>query len=391
FKSDINLAPVLDVVGPIFNPSITVRSFGNKTNVVSEMGRAMIEGMMENGVLPVARHFPGLGSATVDPRLKPAVVSLSGKDLKTGHVAPFAAAIESDVPIIMTSHAQYPSLDPTPDTPATFSEKIVTELLREGLKFQGVIMTDDLSMRSVTSLCGVPQAVVRAVQAGCDILMVAHDVDAQWQAFDAYRRAAEQGMISPGEMQTSRMRIQMLINRADATKPAGPVDTDMAETLSRSIAWDGLSIRRDPLDLIPVPATRHTAVVVPRLGHMAARYPIQESLRETGAFVQSWMEREGHDAHVLEIPADPPQGDIKAVVNWATTFDTLVHLCFDATRIAGQKRLLQLLQSHPRVICVVIHHPWDDALVPKNMSVLHTHGFQSVQIEAALDMIFRGR
>jgi beta-N-acetylhexosaminidase len=160
-----NLAPVADVNVPA-NPVIGTRAFGADPSLVARHVAAFVRGTQSRGVAACAKHFPGHGSTEQDSHLE--LPTLVG-DVEAG-LDPFRAAIAAGVQSIMTAHVR------VSDVPATVDPKIVTELLRGELGFDGVVMADALEMKGVSATLGVEQAAVRALEAGCDALCVGHDL-----------------------------------------------------------------------------------------------------------------------------------------------------------------------------------------------------------------------
>ncbi|OGX35462.1 MAG: hypothetical protein A3B73_04845 [Omnitrophica WOR_2 bacterium RIFCSPHIGHO2_02_FULL_63_39] len=131
-----------------------------------------------------------------DPHKQLPTVNLDWEAMRAVHLVPFLEAIRSEVATIMSSHVCYPKLDPTPKTPATFSRRLIHELLRAELGFQGLVVSDDLEMGALRELCPIGEAAVRAVEAGHDILLVCSEVSCQRQVFEALREAYRTGRLS---------------------------------------------------------------------------------------------------------------------------------------------------------------------------------------------------
>jgi beta-glucosidase-like glycosyl hydrolase len=171
-------APVADLDVEEANPIVGSRAFGADPERASRHVRAWTEGCRTGGALSCAKHFPGHGRTTSDSHLQLPTVDATRSELEAADLAPFRAAIDAGVDAMMTAHVAYPALDPS-GTPATLSRPILTGLLREGLGFDGVVVTDALIMEGVRG-GGVSEgdAAVRAVSAGCDALLYPRDLDA---------------------------------------------------------------------------------------------------------------------------------------------------------------------------------------------------------------------
>ena len=165
----INFAPVLDVNSNPKNPVIGSRSFGSSVRVVSELGRMYSIGLETNGVLSVAKHFPGHGDTSEDSHKTLPTVSATKERMQEMELAPFRYYIENNLGGIMTAHLRVPAYDAS-GRPASLSPLITTELLRKEMDFDGLIFTDALEMKGAQA-GGVPSVAVAALQAGNDILL----------------------------------------------------------------------------------------------------------------------------------------------------------------------------------------------------------------------------
>ena len=171
------LAPVLDLDVDPANPIVGSRSFGSDPALVAKLGAAWIEACQQEGVLACAKHFPGHGRTLVDSHLERPSVRVTRHELMERDLVPFRAAIKAGVASVMTAHVAFPKLDPA-GPPATLSMAIVRVLLRERLGFDGLVVTDALNMRALTSHSSETDAAVASLFAGCDLVLMPTDVDA---------------------------------------------------------------------------------------------------------------------------------------------------------------------------------------------------------------------
>jgi beta-N-acetylhexosaminidase len=167
----IDFAPVLDVNDNPTNPVIGAlgRSFGTTPELGEDSALPFIAGLHAAGVMAAGKHFPGHGSTTTDSHKALPFVDKNRAALEAVDIAPFRAAIESGIDMIMPAHVVYRALDPS-ELPATLSEPILTGLLRGELGFTGVIVTDDLGMEGIMQIAPPEESGVRAVLAGADML-----------------------------------------------------------------------------------------------------------------------------------------------------------------------------------------------------------------------------
>ena len=165
---NLNLAPDADVNSAPDNPVIGVRSFGAEPDLVARHTAAWIRGLEDAGVASCAKHFPGHGDTTTDSHLALPRVTADAATLDARELVPFRALVAARGATVMTSHILVEALDP--DHPATFSSRILQDLLRRDMGFDGVIITDALDMAGASAQTGVPEAAVRALIAGADLL-----------------------------------------------------------------------------------------------------------------------------------------------------------------------------------------------------------------------------
>ncbi|MDN4474969.1 glycoside hydrolase family 3 N-terminal domain-containing protein [Demequina sp. SYSU T00192] len=165
---DLTLAPDVDVNADPRNPVIGVRSFGTDPALVARHSAAWVAGVQAQGVSACAKHFPGHGDTAKDSHLDLPTVDADAETLHARDLPPFVASLDAGVATVMTSHIMVPALDP--ELPATFSRPILQGLLRAGLGFDGVIVTDALDMKGACEGRGIPAAAVLALAAGADLL-----------------------------------------------------------------------------------------------------------------------------------------------------------------------------------------------------------------------------
>ena len=190
----LDYAPVLDIHTNPKNPVIGDRALADKADQVARLGAAIVRALQGEGVAACGKHFPGHGDTSTDSHFELPLVEHPPERLRDTEFAPFRAAIDAGVATIMTAHVLVPSLDEK--RPASLSRRIVHELLREELKFDGVILSDDLEMKAVAAEFEVPSAAVMAIQAGCDgVLICSGDHDTQAAALEAIIHAVEEARL----------------------------------------------------------------------------------------------------------------------------------------------------------------------------------------------------
>ena len=203
---NMNLAPVVDVQRGKPEKHLEGRIFSEDPEMVALLGRTVVRELQKKGVLAVAKHFPGLGRASVDPHFELPKIEVGMDELENVNLAPFKAAIEEGVSAIMTSHAIYPALES--DRPATLSSIVLTKLLRERMGFDGLIITDDLEMGAIARHWGgVAEGAVASLEAGADILLICKDQENVLESMDLIRSRLLRGEIPFQRLGQSNERI----------------------------------------------------------------------------------------------------------------------------------------------------------------------------------------
>ena len=202
---------------------------------MTERGEACLSALQETGTIPVVKHFPGHGDTAEDSHTDLPVVDKTPEALWQDELLPFQAAVQAGTPAVMVGHILVSQIDP--ERPASLSPAVVTSLLREGLGFDGVVVTDDLTMGAVTQSYGLGEAAVLAVEAGCDLLLVCHEEGSVEEAYTALLEAVDSGRLSQDRLDQSVRRILTL--KQDYGVTSAPVEAPDLEALNALVdaAW----------------------------------------------------------------------------------------------------------------------------------------------------------
>jgi len=173
--------------------------------LVTKLGKTVITTLQQGGIMAVAKHFPGLGNADMDPHLHLPTINATFKEMESVHLPPFQGAIEANVSAIMSSHAVYPALEP--GIPATLSRKIITNLLRKKMRFSGLIISDDLEMGAIANERGLPEGAADAFEAGVDLLLICKSQSILLDSIELLRDKILKGDISYERLEKSLERI----------------------------------------------------------------------------------------------------------------------------------------------------------------------------------------
>lgn len=246
----IAATPNLDVNTNPDNPIINLRSLGDDVDLVIELGAELARGTLDGGAAPIFMHFPGHGDSRGDSHIQMPEVDRSLAQLEAVELKPFAELIRRGLGrIICTNHCYYPALEPDRPIPATLSRKIVTGLLREKLGYDGIIMSDSLTMRPIKDHYGIEEAAIETVAAGHDMILQDYKSD-PGITIDALARGVRQGRIPLAQVEQSVARVWRLKqtlglfeNRlVDVTKIPERFATPAGAEVARRIARESVTV-----------------------------------------------------------------------------------------------------------------------------------------------------
>lgn len=207
---NMNYAPVLDIFSNPKNTVIGDRAFGSDVETVSTMGIATMKGIEEEGIISVIKHFPGHGDTSVDSHYGLPIVYKTLEELENFELIPFKKAIKEGCKAIMVSHILLDKIDK--QNPSSMSETVVTDILREQLGFDGVVITDDMEMGAITENFTVEDACVQSIIAGCDIVLIGSGNESIYNTIQAIKDSILNGKITEERINESVVRIIKLKN-----------------------------------------------------------------------------------------------------------------------------------------------------------------------------------
>jgi beta-N-acetylhexosaminidase len=232
-----NFAPVLDINNNPANPVIAERSFGEDPDAVARLAAAWMRGSLREGVACCVKHFPGHGDTHVDSHHALPTVDKSLAELEALELRPFRALAHGPdaAPAMMTAHIVYPRIDP--EHPATLSRPILTGLLRQGIGYDGVVITDALFMKAIHERYGHALGAVMALQAGADMPLAQGSLPEQAAAVRAIEAALEQGDLLPVDVKRSQARLEALAARYPVSPRAYDAGQRASDDALMRAAW----------------------------------------------------------------------------------------------------------------------------------------------------------
>lgn len=394
---NMNLAPVLDVNNNPHNPVIGLRSFSEDPEVVAEFGIAYMRGLQKQGLLATAKHFPGHGDTNVDSHFALPSISHGRDRLDEVELVPFRAAIEAGIDAILSAHVTFPQIDKTPGVPSTLSRRILTDMLRDELGFEGLIITDALEMKGITSQHRIADAAVMAVEAGADIVLIAQSYynDDAVEAIAAIVNAVNEGRIAMERIDASLRRIKAAKSRiADAsarwvkaTADGSALTKLLNETirqpaslqLADDVARHAVTVVRNGADLLPLGETSVDGMLI-----VGPEVVTDTFVQQIGRSVQPNLD----NVETVNVSARPTEAEIGTAVSKARAADTVLVVTTAAMNRPEQARLVQALHDAGlKLVVVAAGGPYDLAAFPDVETYVAAYGTQPLHIRAAVDVL----
>jgi len=375
---NLNFAPVADILDNYHNAVLGVRCFSDDPQTVADYSSAFIEGYRCSKVAATAKHFPGHGGTSADSHVDMPMVDRSVDDLERNDLVPFRAAIVAGVDCLMISHIWYSSLDDA-STPATVSKRVM-DMARNGLGFDGVIVTDCMEMGAIQNHMTTGEAVVRAIGAGADLALVSHHVELQKGALEALVAAVQDGALPLSRLMEATRRLdslRMRVRSAETEQPNG------GDALARNIARRSITLVRDEKGFIPLRlADNQTLGVVT----FSPRRPTGVENERIPASRLSTMTRNRH-ARVIDVAVEAAEPN--AVLGTLSDTDTVIVGTSFTTGHSLQRDVVEaLLDSGKRVVVLALSDPFDLLSFPEAPCYLAVYGETAYQLDAALAVVF---
>ncbi|MGH2821555.1 MAG: glycoside hydrolase family 3 protein, partial [Thermoleophilaceae bacterium] len=342
-----NFAPVADVNVNPENPVIGVRSFSSNPGLVASLTEAQVRGYQREDVASTAKHFPGHGDTSVDSHTGLPVIDHTREELDRIDLPPFAAAIDAGVESIMTAHIVVPALDDS-GRPATLSRPILTDLLRREMNFDGVVVTDALTMEGVREMFGDDRVPVEAIKAGADLLLMPPDLDL---AYRSVLEAVRSGEISERRIDRSVYRILRLKERLGLFEQPFVKESKVAKEVGNS---DHLAVADDVTERT-VTLVKNGAGTLPLAADSGKRALVTGWGASTTARLASQVRERGLPAEVYETGASPSDAAIAGARAAAERNDLVIAVTNRAWSSPAQQRLVaELVASGKPVIVAAV-------------------------------------
>lgn len=374
---NMNLAPVLDINLNPRNPVIGIRAFGDRPALVTDFGVAFVRGQQDEGLVTVAKHFPGHGNTDADSHHSLPVMRETRAELME-QIAPFAEVIHRGLDGLMTAHVAIPSLTGSAELPATVAPQVLGDLLRKQLRFDGLVITDELEMEAIAQRFGVGRAAVMSVAAGADMVLIPWRPEKKVEVYRALLLAVRNGDISSRRLDEAVRRILVVKARRGLFDPLPPLQERLHELRSRPTDVD-LRIARNAVTLV---RADEGALPLAAAGKRIAVITAEASLARA---VQDRIP----SARALVVPAYPTELKRAALRARARELALKSDVVIVGVINSRQLELVTMAAAARRpVIVVSMGLPYLVERVPEAKAVLAVYSYRSSATEAAVASIF---
>lgn len=394
---NFNLAPVADVNDNPLNPIINIRAFSQDKNIVSSFVNAFIKGSDDGKMLTSVKHFPGHGNTLIDSHEDIPRINGSKEYLLQNELYPFIKSIENNVKSIMIGHLEVSSLDSNRKVPASLSHPIITELLKEELGFEGLIITDAIDMRAITKYFSQEEAAVKAVLAGNDIILAPLKPK---EAIEAIYNAVIEGVIEESRINESVKKIffaKYWLDLFEDLFPVGIPDSESPKLLAQKIADESITLLKNEDNVLPLDLKSYksitTIAVTDGIGGLITEY-FGDLLKENR-----------YDINSLKITRQIRKRDYDKIKSTALKSDLIIISSFNRVNanngpvdISAQHQnfIQSLIDSEKKVILISFNNPYLISKFPNAKTYINTYSNTTFSQEAALkamlgDIEFKGK
>lgn len=388
------LAPVLDLLLNKDNPMNHVRSFGESPELAAKLAPSAVKGFQENGILACAKHFPGKGGTAVDSHKSAPVNTEDIKFFREKILSPFHAAVKAGADSVMIGHEIYTAVDT--EHVATVSHKIITDLLKNEMGFQGIVITDSITMGGVSESMKSDEASYLSIKAGADMILFAGDsTDAVTKAIARIKRAIEKGELNISRVDDAVRRVLnvkikygLFSEMKTPSKEEYKKQKEENYKTSVSIARKTVTLVKNDKTIIPIPAdgSKKILVVCPRsmvsVAMMDMVFPVGTTL---GLAVRAQVP----DVMISEYDLVSIEDDKQKAVSAAGSADVIVVGSFHAYFSPEITALIKALKTTGKPVVVVgMTVPYDLEKFPEVDAFLAIYNPRSVSLIAAAEALF---
>ena len=383
----VNLAPVVDVNNNPNNPVINDRSFGEEKYNVALKSLAYMQGLQDAGVIACAKHFPGHGDTDKDSHKTLPVINHSRKRLHEIELYPFKILINSGVKSIMAAHLKVPALDDSENIATSLSRKVTTELLKDSLKFRGLVFSDALNMKGVSQFFEPGEVDVRAFIAGNDVLLFSQDVPT---GIEKIIQAIDAGKISQDEVDERTKKILAAkfdlglssYRPVDLRNVTSHLNSSKAKTLKKNLFGKAITVVANSAGLLPLKDFGDRNIATVSIG-TSEKNQFQKSMDIYSEFTHFQIEKEAGSTQFANL--------YKSLDVHDTIFLSVENMSRYASRGYGltenTKEFIEKISQEKTVILTLFGSPYSLKYFQKNETIIVAYENNFITQNAAVQVI----
>lgn len=350
---NMNYMPTVDVNNNPYNPVINSRSYSDDPTIVSKKAIIAAQAMQNALMLPTPKHFPGHGNTNVDSHLGLPIVDSTKEELYEIELKPFQEMIKNNVDGIMVSHILYKNIDET--YPSSISKKVITDLLKKEMGFNGLIITDSLTMNAIYTRYSVREIIKRAVNAGNDIIMFCGEASAynQETIVSEFIDLVHKGEIPIERINESVEKIIKLKNKYQYKVGKSQLDNEFIKTsfnnekeLSFELTKRSITLHKDENNLLPIKEDDKVLILFPKIKLASLVDNINDKQVTFGRYL-------GYDEIIYE-----DGKTFSNIVQNSKKYDKIILATYNTNKDSYQTQLYNLLDKE-KLICVSLRSPFD--------------------------------
>jgi beta-N-acetylhexosaminidase len=374
FGINMNYAPDCDVNSEPLNPVIGVRSAGDNPNFVGRIASATASGLRDGGVVPTVKHFPGHGDTAVDSHHGLPVITKSRSELERCELIPFRRVVAQGIEAVMTAHIALPKINSSPETkglPATLSTDALG-ILRNDMKYDGVVVTDCLEMDGIRATYGTVEGSLMSLKAGSDSVMICHTYDVQVKSIKRVFNAVQAGELPESRIDEALRRVTALKQKFLTWEHALRVTPDLSltdlaimnerhEKFAKKVYSESTTVMRNDLKVLPISSDASKVLLLTPGGKVPVGGAVDESGPKHLTYLDVLKEATSNKSSVMEILY--PETGLLSDEQWQVIekeADVVIMATRNAKEAEGQRKLgLQLAKVRPDLILIAACNPYD--------------------------------
>jgi beta-N-acetylhexosaminidase len=385
--------PVIDMSNLFDNSVLGIRSYGDEPHLVAEMGANFIRGLNDAGIASTAKHFPGAGGSATDAHFDLPYISRTYEQLDEFELIPFKKAIEADVSAMMTAHCNFTKIDK--DVIAVMSKKFNTEIAREKLGFQGIMISDAFGMLGLIKHVSPIDACVKSILAGMDIILKRHGRKANFAILEALRESIRSRKIPEERVNVSLERIFKLKEKycTDHKPDISKViwDKKNAQKLE-AMSEESVTLLRNDENLLPL-KLNHKMKVLLIMPDMLANASLDGIPGDNAGYIIRGLLNEKYSYSIdgfdlIHYNIYPYKEEINKVIEKAKNYDVLILGSHRSTLRPSQTEMVKkIFKLGKKVIWVALNIPYDIFDVPEAKTYICTYSERLPQLKALCKII----